>query len=224
MGSSSCQEGIGIAFDGPRQRRHRLRGAFNFAQRIARVAAQALIGLIALDGGSGLRQHLARLFDQTWQIAAGVTHDQTEAMAIADRVAVMSHGSIAQIGTPEALYRAPASPFVARFVGDAMPLAGRAHGGALHLDGGVLPLDVADGGTAYVRAEDVKLDEDGPLTGRIETVTFLGTHYRIVLSGITPDPLALLHVGASAPKVGQAVRLSIAPGAILTFAPGLEDA
>jgi putative spermidine/putrescine transport system ATP-binding protein len=136
----------------------------------------------------------------------------------------MSHGSIAQIGTPEALYRAPASPFVARFVGDAMSLVGRICGGALHLEGGVLPLDVADGGSAYVRAEDVKLDEDGPLTGQIASVTFLGTHYRIVLSGITPEPLALLHVGASAPKVGARVRLSIAPGAILTFGPGLEDA
>ncbi len=177
--------------------------------------------LSALDAAlrGQLRDELAVLLRTFGITAIFVTHDQTEAMAIADRVAVMSHGNIAQIGTPEALYRAPASPFVARFVGDAMPLAGRIEGGALHLDGGTLPLDAPEGGTAYVRAEDVKLDEGGPLTGQIEAVTFLGTHYRIVLSGITPEPLALLHVGASAPKVGQTVRLSITPGAILTFDP-----
>ncbi|WP_138935280.1 ABC transporter ATP-binding protein [Roseovarius arcticus] len=182
--------------------------------------------LSALDAAlrGQLRDELAVLLRTFGITAIFVTHDQTEAMAIADRVAVMSHGSIAQIGTPEALYRSPASPFVARFVGDAMPLAGRISGGALHLDGGVLPLDVADGGTAFVRAEDVKLDENGPLTGRIDAVTFLGTHYRIVLSGITPEPLALLHVGASAPKVGEMVRLSIAPGAILSFGPEAEIA
>jgi len=181
--------------------------------------------LSALDAAlrGQLRDELAQLLRTFGITAIFVTHDQTEAMAIADRVAVMSHGQIAQIGTPEALYRAPASPFVARFVGDAMPLAGQIRSGALHLEGGVLPLDARDGHAAYVRAEDVKLDADGPLTGRIEGVTFLGTHYRIVLSGITKSLLALLHVGTSAPKVGETVRARIAPGAILTFAPGMED-
>lgn len=96
-----------------------------------------------------------------------VTHDQNEAMAIADRVAVMNQGEVAQIGTPEALYRNPATGFVARFVGDAMPLSGRIEADQLHLPGGVL-----------VRAEDIRIDAQGPITARVETVTFLGTHYR----------------------------------------------
>ncbi|WP_272008791.1 ABC transporter ATP-binding protein [Roseovarius sp. ZX-A-9] len=183
--------------------------------------------LSALDAAlrGQLRDELAVLLRTFGITAIFVTHDQTEAMAIADRVAVMSHGQVAQIGTPEALYRAPASPFVARFVGDAMPLKGRMGSGALHLDGGTLPLEGgAEGGSAYVRAEDVRLDEDGPLRGRIEAVTFLGTHYRVVLSGVTPEPVVALHVGASAPKLGQTVGLSIAPGAILSFAHETESA
>lgn len=183
--------------------------------------------LSALDAAlrGQLRDELAVLLRTFGITAIFVTHDQTEAMAIADRVAVMAHGSIAQIGTPEALYRAPASPFVARFVGDAMPLAGRLSGGALHLDGGTLPLESAiDGGTAYVRAEDVRLDEDGPLKGRIDAVTFLGTHYRVVLSGVTPEPVVAMHVGTSAPKLGATVGLSILPGAVLSFAPESETA
>merc|ERR1711969_524071 len=105
-------------------------------------------------------------------------------MAIADRVAVMEQGLIVQIGTPEALYRNPATAFVAGFVGDAMPLGGRIDGATLHLPGGSLSLPApAEGRAAFVRAEDIRLDPDGPLRARVESVTFLGTHYRIALSG-----------------------------------------
>ena len=82
--------------------------------------------LSALDAAlrGQLRDELALLLRQFGITAIFVTHDQNEAMAIADRVAVMSQGEVAQIGTPEALYRKPATGFVARFVGDAMPLDG----------------------------------------------------------------------------------------------------
>jgi putative spermidine/putrescine transport system ATP-binding protein len=70
-------------------------------------------------------------------------------------------------------------------------------------------------GEVLVRAEDIRIVPDGPLTARVETVTFLGTHYRIALSGVTEGPLFALHTGLSAPKPGEAVRLSIAPEALL---------
>mgnify|MGYP006272384493 FL=1 len=147
-----------------------------------------------------------------------VTHDQDEAMAIADRVAVMSQGQVAQIGTPEALYRNPATGFVARFVGDAMPLEGRIERAHMHLPGGVLTLPQAgDGQQVLVRAEDISIDPQGPITGRVETVTFLGTHYRIALSGVMAGPLFMLHAGLSAPKPGDEVRLSIPPEALLVL-------
>ncbi|MDK3016499.1 ABC transporter ATP-binding protein [Pseudodonghicola flavimaris] len=176
--------------------------------------------LSALDAAlrGQLRDELALLLRSFGITAIFVTHDQDEAMAIADRVAVMSHGRVVQIGTPEALYRNPATAFVARFVGAAMPLGGRIEDDRLHLPGGALPLASATvGHQAFVRAEDVRLDPDGALAARVETVTFLGTHYRVALSGATEQPLFALHSGLSAPAPGDSVRLSIAPGAILTL-------
>lgn len=176
--------------------------------------------LSALDAAlrGQLRDELALLLRQFGITAIFVTHDQDEAMAIADRVAVMSQGEVAQIGTPEALYRNPATGFVARFVGDAMPLEGRIDAGRLHLLGGVLTLpQPAEGGDVLVRAEDIRIDPNGPLTARVETVTFLGTHYRIALAGVVPGPLFALHSGLSAPKPGAEIRLTIAPEALLVL-------
>ncbi|WP_371158482.1 ABC transporter ATP-binding protein [Jannaschia sp. 2305UL9-9] len=176
--------------------------------------------LSALDAAlrSHLRDELALLLRQFGITAIFVTHDQDEAMAIADRVAVMSQGEVAQIGTPEALYRNPASCFVARFVGDAMPLEGRIEHAQLHLPGGVLTLPkAADGQQVLVRAEDIRIDQNGPVTARVEAVTFLGTHYRIALSGAMTGPLFMLHAGLSAPRTGEEVRLSILPEALLVL-------
>ena len=129
---------------------------------------------------------------------------------------------VAQIGTPEALYRKPATGFVARFVGDAMPLEGRVEGDQLHLPGGILPLPgPAANSEVLVRAEDIRIDPQGPITARVETVTFLGTHYRIALSGASDTLLIALHSGLSAPRQGETVRLSVAPEALLILPKGV---
>ena len=182
--------------------------------------------LSALDAAlrSQLRDELALLLRQFGITAIFVTHDQNEAMAIADRVAVMRQGTVVQIGTPEALYRNPATSFVARFVGDAMPLSGRIESDRLHLPGGLLTLpQPAERHDVLVRAEDIRLDPQGPLAATVEAVTFLGTHYRIALAGATDEPLFALHTGLSAPRPGDAVRLSIAPEALLIL-PETETA
>ena len=176
--------------------------------------------LSALDAAlrGQLRDELASLLRKLGTTAVFVTHDQDEAMAIADRVAVMSQGRIAQIGTPEALYRNPATGFVARFVGDAMALTGRIDGDRLHLAGGLLALPKsATGQEVLVRAEDIRIDPDGPIAAKVDTVTFLGTHYRIALTGATEGVLFALHAGLSAPPPGADVRLSIAPEALLVL-------
>lgn len=174
--------------------------------------------LSALDAAlrGQLRDELSTLLRQFGITALFVTHDQDEAMAIADRVAVMSQGRVAQIGTPETLYRAPQTAFVAQFVGNAMPLGGRMNGDGLHLRGGILPLNNAPADhAAFVRAEDVRLDPAGPLSAEVKAVTFLGTHYRIALSGVAQEDLFCLHSGRSAPERGAQVRVSIDPQAIL---------
>lgn len=180
--------------------------------------------LSALDAAlrGQLRDELALLLRQFGITAIFVTHDQDEAMAIADRVAVMSQGEVAQIGTPETLYRNPATGFVARFVGDAMPLEGRIEADRLHLRGGVLALPkAADGSEVLVRAEDIRIDAEGTVSARVETVTFLGTHYRIALGGLAEGPLFALHTGLTAPRPGEDVRLSIATEALLVLPRGL---
>jgi len=181
--------------------------------------------LSALDAAlrAQLRDELAQLLRRFGITAIFVTHDQDEAMAIADRVAVMSQGEVAQIGTPESLYRHPVTAFVARFVGDAMALSGRIEGNQLRLDGGTLPLAAsADGLQAFVRAEDVRIDPDGPLSATVATVNFHGTHYRIGFTGVMAGPLFALHRGLSAPKPGETVRLAIAPEALITLPPEAE--
>jgi putative spermidine/putrescine transport system ATP-binding protein len=174
--------------------------------------------LSALDAAlrDNLRDELAVLLRKFDITAIFVTHDQNEAMAIADRVAVMSNGRIEQIGTPEELYRNPTSAFVAGFVGSAMPLGGRVEGTTLIVKGGAVSLPrTGDGHDAYVRAEDVRLSENGPLSGEVKSVTFLGTHYRVGIADVADDMLYSLHSGFSAPLPGDTVRLEIAPEALM---------
>lgn len=174
--------------------------------------------LSALDAAlrDALRDELAVLLRKFHITAIFVTHDQDEAMAIADRVAVMSHGLVVQSGTPEELYRNPNSAFVAGFVGNAMLLDGEGDGNKLHLKGGVLALPKDGTGLdVFVRAEDVQINDEGPLTGQVETVTFLGTHYRVGIAGITDDILTATYAGQNAPKLADVVKVSIEPEALM---------
>ena len=179
--------------------------------------------LSALDASlrESLRDELAVLLREFNITAIFVTHDQDEAMAIADRVAVMSNGRIVQSGTPEELYRHPNSAFVAGFVGNAMRLDGKCTGSVLTLEGGGLRLPgEGSGNNVFVRAEDVRIDDNGSLCGQVETITFLGTHYRIGIKGITPNLLTSIFAGQSAPKVGQSVKVAIKPEALILLPAG----
>ncbi len=174
--------------------------------------------LSALDAAlrEALRDELAILLHKFQITAIFVTHDQDEAMAIADRVAVMSDGRVVQSGTPEELYRNPTSAFVAGFVGNAMHLKGTSDGKSLTLTGGVLLLDRDGAGQdIFVRAEDVQIDPSGPLQGQVETVTFLGTHYRVGIKGIMPDIVTSIFPGQNAPRTGEVVKVSIKPETLM---------
>ena len=174
--------------------------------------------LSALDAALrvALREELAGLLRRFNITALFVTHDQDEAMAIADKVAVMSHGNVVQTGSPEELYRNPKTSFVAGFVGHAMQLEGRVSGSALELSGGKLDLPRnGEGCDVYVRAEDVALDEAGPLKATVESSTFLGTHYRVGLSGLGSRTIFANHAGQQSPAPGADVRVAIQPSALM---------
>ena len=172
-----------------------------------------------------LRDELAILLREFNITAIFVTHDQDEAMAIADRVAVMSDGHIVQSGTPEELYRNPNSAFVAGFVGNAMRLEGKNDGSTLRLVGGELKLPQESiGKNAFVRAESVTINENGTLTGQVENVTFLGNHYRIGIKGIMPSTLTSEYSGQNAPKIGEVVKVAIKAEDIMLLPEGVNQA
>jgi sulfate transport system ATP-binding protein len=82
-----------------------------------------------------LRRWLRRLHDELHVTSIFVTHDQEEALEVADRVVLMNQGVIEQTGTPQQVWENPASPFVYGFLGDVNLFHGRAHEGRLHLEG-----------------------------------------------------------------------------------------
>ena len=71
------------------------------------------------------------------------------------------------------------------------------------------------GRTVWVRAENIRLDPEGPLTGRVETATFLGDHTRLAISGVVSSLLAARYQGPSSPRPGEVVRLAIRPESLL---------
>jgi iron(III) transport system ATP-binding protein len=156
-----------------------------------------------------------------------VTHDQAEALALADLIVVMRDGRIEQAGSPEAVYDEPASPFVAAFLGAANLLRGAViDAGTIRLVGGQrLPADagaLAPGArtTAAIRPEWVRLAAAG-LEGRVADAVFGGASVRLEvrLDG-EPAETLLVDIAADArrPSKGEAVRLELPVHHLKVFA------
>ena len=131
-----------------------------------------------------LRVEVRRLQRRVGITTIYVTHDQEEALAIADRVVLMNRGVVAQAGTPEQVYLEPATEFVADFLGVGNRLEARAESGALHLEGQRLPYGGAARGPVLVilRSSDLGLAGSPggapALAGTLEESLFLGAYYR----------------------------------------------
>jgi ABC-type Fe3+/spermidine/putrescine transport system ATPase subunit len=134
-----------------------------------------------------------------------VTHDQHEALALADRVAVMNAGVIEQVDRPELLYQAPSTPFVARFVGGANVLEGHLEGRIFTCQGQRFELPVSGAAaTLSVRPEHVRLGVGTPLPLRARLFLGSATEYRFSLG-----QSVLRAVGpAVEAKVGELVPVS----------------
>jgi putative spermidine/putrescine transport system ATP-binding protein len=176
--------------------------------------------LTALDAAlrERLRGELDRLLRTLGITTIYVTHDQAEAMALGDRIVVMRSGTIAQVGTPRDVYFAPASRFVAEFVGAANVLEAVADNGRLSLPGGHLRLPNGAAGrvTAMVRPEAIGIAaaEGADLCGRVDAVSFVGDRQRLIVSGAGERPLTVDVANSLDVKAGQRVGLVIALDAV----------
>lgn len=122
-----------------------------------------------------LRRWLRRLHDEIQITGVFVTHDQEEALEVANRVVVMNEGRIEQVGTPEEVYDHPATPFVHNFLGNVNLFQGRVHHGRVRI--GTLEIEVPDHtdtqdvpGVGYVRPHDVVIERRPEGAGAIEAV------------------------------------------------------
>ena len=179
-----------------------------------------------------LRQEIRALQRRLGVTTNMVTHDQEEAMGVSDRMVVMSRGRVEQVGTPEEIYRRPASAFVAGFVGRsaAFDAVVEATPGSIRAAGHLLPAEAARGllyGTelrVFVRPEDVRLGAaasqmPGALAMEVTHLEFLGATCRLTLEAprlqleaeATPDMVAALGAlpGARLPVAVPADRLLV---------------
>lgn len=141
-----------------------------------------------------LRQEIRALQRRLGVTTIMVTHDQEEAMGVSDRIVVMSRGRVEQVGTPEEVYRRPASAFVAGFVGRSSMIEATvgASPGTLDVAGHLIPAEAARGMLygaevrAFVRPEDVRLgpsarDLPGAVAMEVVHIEFLGATCRVAL-------------------------------------------
>jgi spermidine/putrescine transport system ATP-binding protein len=183
-----------------------------------------------------MRAELRALQRRTGVTFLYITHDQSEALAMSDRVAVMSTGVLQQVGTPRTLYDHPATPFVARFVGESNAFAGR----ITRIADGLAMLDTASGplvgragpglapgmaATLYLRPEALGASGDPAFDVTVERVDFEGAfatvHARL------GDGTALVAAATGAGRdaqPGQAARLGFAPADAIVLADAGQGA
>jgi putative spermidine/putrescine transport system ATP-binding protein len=184
--------------------------------------------LSALDAKvrSRLRDEIRRVQLEVGITTLFVTHDQEEALAIADRVGVMNAGHLEQLGPPTLVYTRPATPFVAEFVGLTNRLSGEVKSGMVEVRGTQLPLvqlnEPQGPAIALVRPEAVSLATDGnladgPLVGTVIAVAFLGATSRVTVDlggGVTV--LAQMPTSSAAGHpAGTRVRLALRDDPVL---------
>jgi putative spermidine/putrescine transport system ATP-binding protein len=182
--------------------------------------------LTALDAAlrDRLRGELNRLLRALGITTIYVTHDQSEAMELGDRIVVMQKGAIAQIGTPREIYFTPGNRFVAEFIGAANIIESPLENGHLVLPGGRQPIggDASlPAAVAMIRPETIRIVEaaGAPLQGIIDSVSFIGDRPRMVVSGVSARLLNVDAPNTIKAQAGDRIGLAIAPEAVRLLPP-----
>ncbi len=165
---------------------------------------------------AGLREDTGRAvraaLRATGATAVLVTHDQGEALSLADQVAVMRDGRLVQVGPPDAVYERPSDAGVAAFVGGVVLLEGVGAGGRVQCVLGDLPVrdEAVDGPvTVLVRPEQLELAAQGP-AARVVEISYYGHDAAVRLQLQDGDlPLVARTAGHLAPRLGEDVRVGV---------------
>jgi len=177
--------------------------------------------LTALDAKlrESLRVDIDRLLRSLGVTAVYVTHDQGEAMALGDRIAVMSQGRVEQIGTPQDIYYRPSSSFVADFIGTMNRVSGIWVDGCLRLPGGVLrlPAHARMSDHAMFRPQDARIVEPqaAPIAGRVVSAFFLGNMTRVVVDLGDGQTIVIDSVDRRGFHKGDAIGVDVDADALL---------
>jgi putative spermidine/putrescine transport system ATP-binding protein len=162
-----------------------------------------------------LRDEIRRIQLRLGITTVFVTHDQEEALAVSDRIAVMNSGRIEQIGSPEQLYTTPSTAGVAAFVGLSSVVSGVAGGDHVSVWGQRLPLQSpADGPVdVYLRPENVYFasETDAAAEALVEESTFLGSMRRTLVRTEAGELVRVQHAPGIRPAFGDRVRIAVAP-------------
>jgi sulfate transport system ATP-binding protein len=156
-----------------------------------------------------LRKELRRVHDATGVTTIFVTHDQEEALGLADRVAILNAGRIEQIGTPDEVHDNPATPFVCGFVGEANRFEGAVSGGRF-TSGAVsfAAVGVADGpAVAFVRPHDFALD-DGGFEVRVDRAHVQGALTAVAATSADGRHLEISASRAEAAKFAGTIKIA----------------
>jgi ABC-type sugar transport system ATPase subunit len=171
-----------------------------------------------------MRQEIVQLQRRLERPMIHVTHDQSEALTMADRIALLNHGRIEQLGTPEELYTRPATRFVAEFIGTPKIniIEGRIE------DGQLMPIEIvvppmvlsaiANSGRVLVgiRPEAVQICRDGTHSAIVSASEYLGDHY-VVTMECNGQRLLSSRAPSPPPQSGETVRFSVDPKQVLFF-------
>ncbi|HEX3209780.1 MAG TPA: ABC transporter ATP-binding protein [Geminicoccaceae bacterium] len=173
-------------------------------------------------------EELRRLHDRIGATTVYVTHDQVEAMAMADRIAVMNHGEVLQVAAPSEIYARPRSRFVAGFIGSPamnfLPAMGPLAAGAtaLRVNGSEIPVprlhEPLGHGEAVlgVRPEHITIADDGGLRGRVFGVEYMGAR-QLVTVDTSAGRLKIRAPSGVRARFGETVGLRLRTEALVVF-------
>jgi len=161
-----------------------------------------------------LRFEIDSLLRELGITAIYVTHDQAEAMALGDRIVVMDHGRIAQVGAPREIYQRPASRYVAEFIGTMNRLSGSADGEVFRCAGGYVAWPDLPAGAQEIlfRPEDTRIAAEGEtatLHGTVSAAFFCGDHTRLFVEVGEARPLVLETPARREYRHGEPIALAI---------------